>query len=220
MRTPVPEKLLKLADDIAQHGAVPVTRLTVLKKWFERRDRLSAFAVWVALRAISRKGKAAKKAADLFREARTLMKGLDGLRPMIAEAKRDDARDLLRRLRAFQDIYRATHWGQVRTIDNWQLFLVEQGLAILLNQFASPTVGYKLAADYCRHYDPRYSDGLNGPSKGKLLEIVRFMNGVEALEPDEGDPARGLRQRLSSSRTPTAMGRPISEPSSSTTSTM
>jgi hypothetical protein len=35
MRTAVPEKILNVIDDIDTYGNVPLTRLTVLKKWFE-----------------------------------------------------------------------------------------------------------------------------------------------------------------------------------------
>ena len=37
MRTAVPEKLLKIVDEIQANGDVPITRLTVLKKWFEKK---------------------------------------------------------------------------------------------------------------------------------------------------------------------------------------
>jgi len=66
MRTNIPEKLLKIADDIGEHGNVNLTRLVVLKKWFEQPERLSAFAVWIATRATSRKGKTAGAAAELI----------------------------------------------------------------------------------------------------------------------------------------------------------
>jgi hypothetical protein len=36
MRTQVPEKLIKIADQIKEGGSVALTKLTVLKKWFER----------------------------------------------------------------------------------------------------------------------------------------------------------------------------------------
>ena len=55
MRTAVPEKLLKLLDDIDTRGNVPLTRLTVLKKWFEHPGRLSVFGLWVARLAAARK---------------------------------------------------------------------------------------------------------------------------------------------------------------------
>jgi hypothetical protein len=46
----------------------------------------------------------------------------------------------------------------------------------------SPAAGYKLAADYCQHYAPRHGNGLNGPSRTKIKEIVRFLFTYEALE--------------------------------------
>jgi hypothetical protein len=46
--------------------------------------------------------------------------------------------------------------------------------------------GYKLAADFCQHYDSRYGNSLNGPSRTKIMEIVRFMFNYEAIEEDDG----------------------------------
>jgi hypothetical protein len=54
MHTPVAQKLLKIADDIASKGDAALTRLTVLKKWFDQPGRLPAFALWMAYRAIAR----------------------------------------------------------------------------------------------------------------------------------------------------------------------
>jgi hypothetical protein len=70
----------------------------------------------------------------------------------------------------------------LRNLCNWNLMLVEQGLSIYLWHLDSSAHGYKLAADYCQHYDPRYGNGLNGPSRTKIAEIVRFMFTIEALE--------------------------------------
>ncbi len=63
--------------------------------------------------------------------------------------------------------------------------LVEKGLEIYLWHADSPSYGYKLAADWAQNYDSRYGNGLNGPSTGKLHELVRFMCAVEALEDDK-----------------------------------
>ena len=178
MRTNVPEKLLNIADEIAEQGNVPLTRLTVLKKWFEQPGRLPAFAVRVASRASSRKGKTGGEAAELFKASRTLLAGLNPYNPSLdlpaAQALHD-------RLRAFQNEYQNQQWGPVRIVQNWNLLVVEQGLAVYLRHGESPTHGYKLAADYCQHYDPRYGNGLNGPSRTKIEEIVRFMFTFEAL---------------------------------------
>jgi len=100
MRTNVPEKLLKIVDEIDEHGSASLTRLTALKKWFERPERLSAFAIWVAAKAVSRKGKTSGAAAGLFREARTLFAGLDRLHPKL---DRQSAQALHDRLREFQN---------------------------------------------------------------------------------------------------------------------
>jgi len=182
MRTNVPEQLLKIIDEIDEHGQANLTRLTVLKKWFARPERLSTFAVWVAARAVSRKGKTSGAAATLFLEARTLLSGLEEITPKL---NRQAAQRLHDRLRDFQNEYKSQQWGSVRIVHNWNLLLVEEALSLYLWHDQSPSHGYKLAADYCRHYDPRYGESLNGPSRTKLNEIVRFMFTVEALEDDQ-----------------------------------
>jgi hypothetical protein len=179
MRTPVPEKLLKIVKDIDEQGDANLTRLTVLKKWFEKPGRLVPFALWIASRASSRKGKTKGEAAELFREARRLLADLHVHAPKLNRAK---AELLHSRLVEFQDEYRNDRWGSVRLVGNWQLLLVEKGLAIALGRNATPSSGYKLAADYCQNYDPQYGNTLNGPSSTKIMEIIRFMFTQEALE--------------------------------------
>lgn len=179
MRTNIPEKVLKVVEEIDAHGQANLTRLAVLKKWFERSRRLSAFAIWVATRASSRKGKTRGAAAQLFLEARAMLAGLDKLHPNV---NRRAAHRLHDRLRDFQNEHRSQRWGPVRVIHNWNLLLVEEGLGIYLWYANSPPHGYKLAANYCQHYDSRYGNSLNGPSRTKIVEIVRFMFTVEALE--------------------------------------
>jgi hypothetical protein len=88
---------------------------------------------------------------------------------------------------ASQAEYKKQAWGPVRVVNCWPLFLFEQGRAICLWHKASPRHGYKLAADWAQHFDSRFGNGLNGPSRGKLDELVRFMFTVEALE-DESAP--------------------------------
>lgn len=179
MRTEIPEKLLKIADEIGEHGNVNLTRLVVLKKWFEKPERLSAFAIWIAARATSRKGKTDGAAAELFRDAKALLAEADRCCPKL---NRQAAETLHDRLRDFQNEYEKQRWGPVRIVHNWNLMLVEHALAIYLWHTDSSASGYKLAADYCQHYDPQYGNGLNGPSQTKIVEIVRFMFTIEAVE--------------------------------------
>ncbi|MCA9564817.1 MAG: hypothetical protein KC561_15075, partial [Myxococcales bacterium] len=121
MRTTVPEKLLKIADDISETGSANLTRLTVLKKWFETPGRLGPFAIWVADRATSRRGKTKGEAGKLFRDARALLTDLDRVEPTInAEA----AELLHAKLVAYQDDYRTDRWGRIRIVNNWQRLLI------------------------------------------------------------------------------------------------
>jgi len=73
----------------------------------------------------------------------------------------------------------------VRIVHCRPLLLVEEGLAIYLWHSESASHGYKLAADWSQNYDSRYGNGLNGPSRGKLEELVRFMSNLEAIEDDK-----------------------------------
>jgi len=175
----VSEKLLKIVEEIDERGNAGLTRLTVLKKWFERSGRLSAFAIWMAAGAGSRKGKTGGAAGGFFSEARKLLTGVNPLRPAL---NREAAKSLHDRLRDFQSEYQNQQWGPVRIVHHWDLMLVEQGLAIWLWYANSPAHGYKLAADYCQNYDSRYGNGLSGPSRTKIEEIARFMATVEELE--------------------------------------
>lgn len=45
-----------------------------------------------------------------------------------------------------------------------------------------------MAADFCQHYDSRYGNSLNGPSRAKIMDIVRFMSTYEAFEEEGVDP--------------------------------
>ena len=189
MRTTIPEKLLAIVDEIELNGNANLTRLslTVLKKWFNTPERLSAFGIWIADRATSRKGKTDGYAGELFKASRQLLKnyGAGSGGPC-----KTSAEDLHNRLRDLQNEYKKQNWGPVRVIINWNLLLVESGLALYIWHSDKPEYGYDLARDYCKHYDPRYGNGLNGPSYTKILEIVRFMFLIEALEEEKSSAVR------------------------------
>lgn len=179
MHTNIPEKLVKIVAEIDTSGQANTTRLTVLKKWFQQPERLKAFALWVVARAVSRKGKSAGVEGELFRQAKALLAGLDRRSTAI---DRKAAEALHQKLKDFQNEHQRVKWSSVRVIQSWNLFLIEQALEICLWFDGSPERGYTLAADYCKHYDPKYGEGLNGPSRAKLLEMIKFMFTTEALE--------------------------------------
>jgi hypothetical protein len=92
------------------------------------------------------------------------------------------AEQLHRRLREFQNTYRKLKWGAARIAKESDPLLVEEGLAVYLWHLHSPPHGYKLAAAYCEHYDPRYGNGLNGPSCVKVEAIRDFVRRRAAQE--------------------------------------
>lgn len=185
VRTSVPEKILAIIDAINADGNAPLTRLTVLKKWFERPGRLSMFGLWVARRAAGRKGKTKGEHGALLQEASKLLGPASTRESFFAEPERRATQDLHARARASQAEFEKQAWGPVRLVKCWPLFLVEQGLAIYLWHTDSPSHGYKLAADWAQNQDSSHGNGLNGPSRGKLGELVRFMFTVESLEDEQ-----------------------------------
>ena len=182
MRTAVPEKIRKIIDDIETHGNVSLTRLTVLKKWFESPGRLSAFGLWIARRAAGRKDKTKGEAGALLDETRALLGTGATRESLFQQIDQAVAERLHDRARGFHNEFENQQWGPVRIIHCWPLLLVEKGLALYAGLDCHPSAGYKLAADWAQNYDPRYGNGLNSPSRGKLQELRRFMFNVEALE--------------------------------------
>lgn len=186
------DKLDAIIEQIGTTGHADLLRLTVLKRWFGQPERLAAFAAWVASRAASR-GTRKGRGAELLAEAQDLLARHEATGTLDRAA----AQDLYRRLQAFHDVYTRSQWGLVRMIDEPNIVMVEEALAILLLHTDSPPHGYRLAADYCQHYDPHHGTGLNGPSVRRLREIVDFVRRREAEEAATGAPSEttGRRQR-------------------------
>jgi hypothetical protein len=99
-RTTIVDKLGDIAAAIKQRGSANLTRLTVIKKWFEVPSRLSSFAIFIADQASRRKTKTTKEASKLIREARTLLADADVFAPKIS---RKAATRLHASLRTFQN---------------------------------------------------------------------------------------------------------------------
>jgi len=177
--TIISKKLHKIVIDIEESGYANLTRLTVLKKWFEIPNRLPSFGIFIAIEASRRTRETTKEESDLFREAKEIFKNNDVFETNIS---REGAARLQARLEAFQNEHRESHWTSLRIIENMNLFFVESGIRLYLSHGNSPVDGYRLAANYCEHYDPRYGNGLNGPSVKRIEEIAGFVLAMEAHE--------------------------------------
>lgn len=179
MPASVQDQLAMVIAEIDRTGHADVQRLTVLKKWFHRPGRLIAFGLWIAQQAAAPGGAPGRPGDELLAQAQVL---LAGLRPSGASLDWSAVETLYRRAKAFQSEFESQRWGQVRVIRDRDLLLLEKGLAVLLRYQDTPTDGYRLAADYCAHYDPRYGTDLNGPSRGRLVTLLGFIVAVEAGE--------------------------------------
>jgi hypothetical protein len=165
LRTNIPEKLLAIVHEIDASGSANLTRLTVIKKWFDRPERLSAFGLWIARRACGRIGKTKGKAGALLKEAHNILGTTATRDAFLTRPDRVSAKSLHERARGFHNEFKGGAWGPVRIIHCWPLLLVEKGLAIYLGLSDTAPDGYKLASDFCQHYDSRYGNSLNGPSR-------------------------------------------------------
>src|ERR1700737_4890226 len=129
IRTNISDKLRDIAAAIDRRGSANLTRLTVLKRWFEVSSHPSSFAIFIADQASRQKTKTTREAAELFLEARTLLADVDVFCPKIPRAA---AIRLHACLRAFRNEYRNSQWGSLRIIHDHNLFLVECGLHLYL----------------------------------------------------------------------------------------
>ena len=109
MRTTVPEKLLKVIDDIDTQGNASLTRLTVLKKWFEHPGRLQVFGLWVARQAAGRKGKTQDGAAALLDEARALLGSAATRESLFQQIARETAQTCITGRECFRTISRSSN---------------------------------------------------------------------------------------------------------------
>ena len=184
MTTNIPEKIVSILDDLNDSGFQNVTRLTILKKWFNESARLGSFASFVARKAISHKGKVKNKyEIELFKKARRLFIKVDVFHPKIDKKAADH---LYNELKDYQNNHRKIRWGQVRIIENWNLLLIERAIEIIRYYPDHTDLGYKLAADYFNSYDSNHGTGLYPKSAYKLKEFIQFMFTKEAKKDDEG----------------------------------
>jgi hypothetical protein len=153
----------------------------VLKRWFEAPGRIKSFGAFVAIQASRQTRKTTKEVEQLLCEAREILVDVDLFMPTIPK---DRATRLHARLEAFQDERRDMRWASVRIVHNRNLFFIERGLGLYLWHRNSPSQAYQVAASYSEHYDPRYGNGLSGPSAKRIQEIADFTLAVQIHESD------------------------------------
>ena len=178
MRSVIPEKLLRLIDEIDDHGHADLDRLKVVTPWFKPAERPGIFGLWAAKRAAGRKGKTIGEAGKLLDEARKLLGGTSTRQTFLYCPARQDAEWLHEQAAALL--------APMKAHPCRPLHLVRQGLALHLGLNQGPEAAHTMASAFCQHHDPRLGETLCGPSRTKLFDIIDFMHRIEAIEEDKG----------------------------------
>jgi hypothetical protein len=105
-RTTISDKLQEIAAEIEQRGSANLTRLTVLKKWFEVPSHLSSFAIFIADQASRRKTKTAKEAGEIIRKARALLADVDVFAPKLRARQPQACMHLFKLFKTSRGMYR------------------------------------------------------------------------------------------------------------------
>lgn len=172
------DKLASIVTQIDRTGWTETQRLTVLKKWFREDGRAVAFALWMIDRITAQDSPSLDEARVLLTDARSLLKTLHESKSLHYPA----INALHARLHAFHSDYRRISYGSVRIIADWSVLLLEMAFEICRSPGDQSAAGYQLAARYCEHYDARYGNALNGPSRERVQAIADFVKQREALE--------------------------------------
>jgi hypothetical protein len=81
MQTNITEKLQDIVTDVKALGHANLTRLTVLKKWFEAPSRIMSFGAFIAIQASRQTRKTTKEVEQLLCEAREILVDVDLFTP-------------------------------------------------------------------------------------------------------------------------------------------
>jgi hypothetical protein len=186
------EKIRRIVHEIDRGGNASLTRLTVLKKWLEIPNRLPALGLWIANRAASDNAGKEPGEAALIEKARVFLQGMNGAGDRDRPLDQRSMEAIHKQASQYKREFRNQQWGPVRVVHSWPLYLIEGGLALVVGPQRYPTDGYKLASNWAQNYDPRYGNGFNGPSRGKLVALAEWMEEKETEECEfrKGDPAQ------------------------------
>jgi hypothetical protein len=186
MRSNLFEQLIVLSEKIRRHGPLPPDRMAMVKSWLNTAARRKAFVVWIAGRAVGKKGKTKGTAGELLTDAAALLCGRYATEKVYPELDSPLVQGLLERLAALRQ-----NPGP-GAMPNRYLRIVEDALTLYLRPEFDPASAYQLALDYCCHEDRKRGRVLHGPSETRILDLARFTASVEGLEEFYGaDPNTG-----------------------------
>jgi hypothetical protein len=141
------QKLEEIIEAIRGKEIVQVTRLTVVKKLCEDDEAASAFAMFLAQKALGRLHEKQKNE----RYVKLADRAVSEMKAFLDDPSEDfkkPLRSLLLEIEAEQNEYVSIKWSAVRNIKSWDLLIVESTLRSILNRDESPLWLYQAARDY------------------------------------------------------------------------
>jgi len=161
-------KLAQLARALRAGEHVPITRLTVVKRWCDDPVAAARFAVHLAERS---KGRASKAYRPLIG---TALRQLKKYLAHPGDPTREPLWQAQRKLEDAQNEYHDTRWGRVRTIYSREALLAEHALRCAARPGEATPWGYQAARQYAERYNPRYGTGLIPESASAVEDIVAY----------------------------------------------
>ena len=141
-RVSTSEKIRQIVQDIDLRGNASLTRLTVLKKWLEAPNRLPALGLWIASQAATDNAGKEPEEAALIEKARVFLQGLNEAGNRDRRLNRRSIESLQKEAAQYKREFRGQQWGPVRVVNSWPLYLIEEGLALVLEGHPYPSNGY------------------------------------------------------------------------------
>jgi hypothetical protein len=141
------QKLEQIVEDVRGKEIVQVTRLTVVKKLCEDDEAASAFAMFLAQKALGR----LHEKRNNQRYVQLADRAIKEMRSFLVDPTEEfnkRLRSLLREIEAEQNEHVSMKWSAVRNIKSWDLLIVENTLLSILNREEAPRWLYQAARDY------------------------------------------------------------------------
>ena len=175
------QTLDQIAADLRQGEHFRITRLTMLKSLCGDADNTAAFALYIAKKTQqamkTRSCPDHVEAESWRRRQRLAARAVRGMAKHLKEATtktKSSLDDLLSEIRGVQNQHKHQQWGPVRIIKSRELLVVEMALECVLQPWASPDLGYRVARQYAERYNSRYGTGLIPESAPFVEDIAEF----------------------------------------------
>ena len=163
-----------IVSEIEKKRYFRVTKLTVIKKWFNTEHKIKCFCIFMAKIIFSQLRNAKKLDNDTQIEAL-----LEETAILLSEATEDVmnekiGRPLVQSLYEYQCDIKKYKWSNIRLIHNPVLCLLETCLDIFFNTPDERYV-YRFISQYCSKYDPSCAYDLIAKSVRCIKNIIDFV---------------------------------------------